>query len=144
MNQISGTLPIRLESDSDSTMPVFRLALCSGDPFVLRPIGGAGDTWSFRQGATEESVSILGPVHISVAEGVRAAVLADIGLAVISAWMFSLDLASGAVQRVLPDWSLPPIDLWAVYPTGRMSGTKARAFAAFVEAELTRGYSPSE
>jgi DNA-binding transcriptional LysR family regulator len=45
------------------------------------------------------------------------------------------------VQRVLTDWSLPPIDLWAVYPTGRMPSTKARAFAAFVEAELTQASS---
>lgn len=32
--------------------------------------------------------------------------------------------------------SLPPLDLWAVYPTGRMPSAKARTFAAFVEAEL--------
>jgi DNA-binding transcriptional LysR family regulator len=51
-------------------------------------------------------------------------------------WMFSPELASGAVQPVLADWFLPPLDLWAVYPTGRMPSAKARAFAAFVEAEL--------
>ena len=89
-------------------------------------------------------VSISGPVRVSAAEGVRAAVLADMGLAVVSAWMFSPELASGAVQRVLKDWSSPPIDLWAVYPAGRMPTTKARAFAAFVEAELQRGHFPAE
>lgn len=97
-----------------------------------------GNTWRFRQGATEVSVSLSGPLRVSVAEGVRAAVLADIGLTIASAWMFSPELASGAVQRVLADWSLPSIDLWAVYPTGRMPSAKARAFAAFVEGELRR------
>ena len=97
-----------------------------------------GGTWRFRQGATEVSVSVSGPLRVSVAEGVRAAVLADMGLAIASAWMFSSELASGAVQRVLTDWSLPSIDLWAVYPTGRMPSAKARAFAAFLEAELRR------
>ncbi|HYZ33133.1 MAG TPA: LysR family transcriptional regulator [Crenalkalicoccus sp.] len=95
-----------------------------------------GDTWGFRQGATEVSISVSGPLRISAAEGVRAAVLADMGLAVASAWMFSPELASGAVRRVLTDWSLPSIDLWAVYPTGRMPSAKARAFAAFVGSEL--------
>jgi DNA-binding transcriptional LysR family regulator len=66
------------------------------------------------------------------------------GLAIASAWMFSPELASGAVRAVLTDWSLPPIDLWAVYPTGRMPSAKARAFAAFVEEELTQAYSASE
>ncbi len=97
-----------------------------------------GDTWSFRQGATEVSVNVSGPVRVSSAEGVRAAVLADMGLAIASAWMFGPELASGAVKKVLTDWSLPAIDLWAVYPAGRMPSAKARAFAAFVEAELRR------
>ena len=103
-----------------------------------------GNTWCFRQGATEVSVSVSGPLQVSAAEGVRAAVLADMGLAVASSWMFDPELASGAVQRVLTNWSLPPIDLWAVYPTGRMPSAKARAFAAFVEAELRQLYSPQE
>ncbi len=60
------------------------------------------------------------------------------GLAIASAWMFGPELASGAVKKVLTDWSLPAIDLWAVYPAGRMPSAKARAFAAFVEAELCR------
>jgi len=68
-------------------------------------------------------------------------VLADMGLTITSAWMFGPELESGAVQRVLTNWSLPPIDLWAVYPTGRMPSAKARAFAAFVEAELTQASS---
>lgn len=95
-----------------------------------------GDTWRFRQGSTEVSVSVSGPLRVNVAEGVRAAALADMGLAIASAWMFSPELASGDVRAVLTDWSLPLLDLWAVYPTGRMPTAKARAFAAFVEAEL--------
>lgn len=95
-----------------------------------------GDTWRFRQGSAEVSVSVSGPLRVNVAEGVRAAVLADMGLAIASAWMFSPELASGDVRTVLTDWSLPLLDLWAVYPMGRMPTAKARAFAAFVEAEL--------
>jgi DNA-binding transcriptional LysR family regulator len=95
-----------------------------------------GSTWSFRRGATEVSVSVSGPLRVNSAEGVRAAVLADLGLAVASPWMFSPELDAGTVQRVLTDWSLPPIDLWAVYPTGQKSSAKARAFAGFVEAQI--------
>jgi DNA-binding transcriptional LysR family regulator len=103
-----------------------------------------GGNWSFRQGATEVSVNVSGQLRVSAAEGVRAAVLADMGLAVASAWMFSPELASGAVQRVLSDWSLPPIDLWAVYPTGRMPSAKARAFVSFLAKELPSAHSLSE
>jgi len=70
---------------------------------------------------------------VSAAEGMRTAVLGHVGLAVASEWMFSPELADGTVQAVLTEWTLPPIDVWAVFPSGRMATTKARAFVAFVE-----------
>jgi DNA-binding transcriptional LysR family regulator len=105
---------------------------------------GGGDSWSFRQGATEVSVSVCGPLRVSAAEGVRAGVLADMGLSVASTWMFSPELATGAVQAVLADWSLPPIDLWAVYPAGRLRSAKARAFANFLATALRQTHSRAE
>jgi DNA-binding transcriptional LysR family regulator len=97
---------------------------------------GGGVSWSFNRGSTEVSVAVSGKVRVSAAEGVRAIVLADMGLAIASEWMFAPELATGAVKRVLTDWSLPPIDLWAVFPASRMASAKARAFVAFVEAAL--------
>jgi DNA-binding transcriptional LysR family regulator len=99
-----------------------------------------GDQWVFRQGDNEASVTVRGRLRFSAAEGVRAAVLADMGLTIASDWMFAPELASGAVQRVLPDWTLPAIDLWAVFPTGRFASAKARAFADFVESALRSEY----
>jgi DNA-binding transcriptional LysR family regulator len=96
-----------------------------------------GDIWNFRQGNAEVSVAVRGRLRVSAAEGLRAAVLADLGLAVASDWMFAPELATGAVKRVLPEWLLPPIDLWAVYPTGRLASARARAFAEFVREALS-------
>jgi DNA-binding transcriptional LysR family regulator len=55
--------------------------------------------------------------------------------------MFGPELASGAVRRVLEGWTLPPLDLWAVFPAGRMASAKARQFASFVEAAIAGNYS---
>jgi hypothetical protein len=66
------------------------------------------------------------------------------GLAITYQWMFAPKLACGAVRTVLADWILPASDLWAVFPTGRMGNAKARAFAAFVEAELHKHHSGRE
>lgn len=95
-----------------------------------------GHTWNFTQRGTEVSVAVRGRVRFSAAEGIRAAVLADMGLTIASNWMFAPELASGAVIEALQDWQLPPINLWAVFPTGRLATAKARAFAEFVEASL--------
>jgi DNA-binding transcriptional LysR family regulator len=95
------------------------------------------DAWTFKKDGAETCVTVRGRLRVSAAEGVRAAVLADMGLAVASDWMFAPELASGTVQRVLPDWTLPPLELWALFPTGRMISAKARAFTNFVEGVLT-------
>ncbi len=103
--------------------------------------------WSFTRDGAEVSVAVHGRVRVSAAEGRRAAVLAGMGLAVTSDWMFAEELASGAVRRVLQDWALPPIDLWAVFPSGRMTSAKARQFAAFVAsimAENSKTHSQAE
>jgi hypothetical protein len=41
--------------------------------------------------------------------------------------MFALELSSAAVEPVLLDWSLPQIDLWAVFPTGRQASANTKA-----------------
>lgn len=92
--------------------------------------------WSFRRDGAEASVTVSGRVRVSAAEGLRTAVLAGLGLTMASEWMFAPELASGAVRAVLTEWALPTLDLWAVFPAGRMASAKARAFAGFVEAVL--------
>lgn len=97
---------------------------------------GSGTACMFQCGEMQEPVTLDGRIRVSAAEGVRAAVLADMGIAVASEWMFAPELASGQVRRLLPGWMLPAMDLWAVFPSGRKASAKARAFAAFVEALL--------
>ncbi len=98
--------------------------------------GGGGESWSFSRSGTETAVVVSGRVRVTAAEGMRAAVLGDMGLAVASQWMFAPELEEGKVQAVLTDWTLPPVDLWAVFPSGRLVTSKARAFVAFVERTL--------
>ncbi|WP_448101476.1 LysR family transcriptional regulator [Luteibacter jiangsuensis] len=90
------------------------------------------NTWSFSRNGVEASVLIRGRARFSAAEGIRAAVLAHMGLTIASDWMFAPELADGSVRRLLEDWTLPDIELWAVFPTGRMVTAKARQFAEFV------------
>ena len=97
-----------------------------------------GQTWAFRQGSAEVLVTVNGRFRVSAAEGVREAVFAGLGLSVGgSEWMFTPELKSGAVKVALEDWSLPPSELWAVFPAGRQASAKARVFAAFMENQLS-------
>jgi DNA-binding transcriptional LysR family regulator len=94
---------------------------------------GGGCDWTFQRDDTEIAVTLTGRLRVSAAEGVRAAVLANAGIAVASEWMFSPEIADRTVQIALQDWKLPGIDLWAAFPAGRMVTTKARVFTQFVQ-----------
>ena len=74
-----------------------------------------------------------GRVRVSAVEGVRAAALGDVGLAIATEWMSQPEIESGAVTPVLNDWDLPPVELWAVSPTGRQVSAYAGAFVEFVQ-----------
>jgi DNA-binding transcriptional LysR family regulator len=109
--------------------------LASHQSVIYTP-GRGGEPWSawtFRKAAAEVSVVLQGRLKVTAAEGVREAVNCDMALAVSSEWNFSPELRSGQVVAILEDWILPPTHLSAVYPTGRLASTKARAFVSFVE-----------
>ncbi len=100
---------------------------------VIYGQSGGGAVWPFRREGVELTVTLRGQLHVSAAEGVRAAVFANAGIAITSEWMFAPEIVDGTVKAVLQDWELPPMDLWAVFPPGRTPTTKARTFADFVE-----------
>lgn len=101
---------------------------------IVYTLRGGGESWLFTHSdGSEDVVTLSGRISVSAAEGVRETVLGHMGLAVASEWMFAPELANGTVQAVLTEWTLPTIDVWAVFPSGRMATTKARAFIAFVE-----------
>ena len=92
-----------------------------------------GQDWTFQRDGAKIAVALKGRLRVSAAEGVRAAILANAGIAVASQWMFSPEIVDRTVQMVLQDWELPRIDLWAVFPAGRTATTKARTFTQFVQ-----------
>jgi DNA-binding transcriptional LysR family regulator len=92
-----------------------------------------GQEWVFRRGTSETSVYLKTRLKLSAAEGVREAVLAGQGFAIASRWMFARELKSGEVASVLSEWSLPPMDLWVIHPSGRLTNAKARAFITWFE-----------
>jgi DNA-binding transcriptional LysR family regulator len=103
---------------------------------VIYTPGGGGEpwtSWTFRKGTAEVSVVLQGRLRMTAAEGIREAVNSNLGLAVSSEWNFSPELRSGKVVEILEDWALPLTNLSAVYPTGRLASTRARAFVSFVE-----------
>ncbi len=119
--------PAYLERHGRPTAPS---DLLSHEPILYnQPAGGA--VWSFRRGTAETSVTLRPRLSFTAAEGVREGVLAGLGLTMASRWMFADELRDGRVVSLLDDWTLSPVDLWAIYPAGRLPSAKARAFVTW-------------
>ncbi|TKI07172.1 LysR family transcriptional regulator [Martelella alba] len=93
---------------------------------------GGGSRWRFRRQGETRAVNGRGRIRVSAAEGIRALVLSGLGLTMASEWMFAPELVDGRVVSVLNDWQLPAMDLWAVFPSGRLAGARARAFVNYL------------
>ena len=96
----------------------------------------SADEWRLKRGSTEMSVRVPSRLAFTAAEGFREGVLAGLGLAIAPRWMVAAELEAGRLVSLLTDWTLPPVDLWAIYPSGRMPSAKARAFVAWFEGVL--------
>ena len=103
---------------------------------IILDLSSHGTVWNFQRGNMHASVTVSGRLRVNAGEGLRAAVLAGMGLAITSEWLFARELRQRIVRPVLLDWSLPSLDLWAVLPSGRRASAKVRAFLTFIEAEL--------
>ncbi len=106
---------------------------------IILGLPSHGTTWRFHRGSMQASVTVNGRLRVNAGEGLRAAVLAGMGLTITSEWLFARELRQRIVRPVLLDWSLPPMDLWSVFPTGRRASAKVRAFITFMETELRAG-----
>lgn len=73
-----------------------------------------------------------GPFRTNEAEQIRAAVLADLGLAHTPGWLFVAEIASGAVRPVLTDFEPPKLAISAVRPSGRFLASNVWVFIDFL------------
>jgi DNA-binding transcriptional LysR family regulator len=100
-------------------------------------------SWDFRKDGVTVPVSVGSRLTVTGGEGMRSAVLAGLGMAISSEWLFSSELKAGVVRAALSDWQLPLAEFWAVFPAGRRPSAKARALTSFVEGEILKALAPT-
>jgi DNA-binding transcriptional LysR family regulator len=95
------------------------------------------DEWHYsgRDGAPIV-VKVSGRVRVSASEGMRAALLEGLGIAVCPTWLFDGEVERGEVERVLADYEPAVLPIQAVYPTRRLVPPRVRAFVDYLQAEF--------
>jgi DNA-binding transcriptional LysR family regulator len=104
------------------------------------------NAWSFTAApgapdpvGTTRIVRVEGNLQTNSSEVMRASVLAGMGIGYSPTWLFDDELASGEVQRLLPDWEALAMPVHLVSPRERRHSAKVKAFADHVGQALETG-----
>lgn len=95
-----------------------------------------GNRWHFDSKDGPLSVTVSGRYSVDNSEAVREGTLAGLGIAVIPAFAFSDEIASGAVKVLLKAYEPKLLPLNAVYPSRRYLPPRVRAMIEFLAHEL--------
>jgi len=104
---------------------------------IFTPLGQLRP-WVFKGEAGPIVHQPNGAFRTPDAEQVRAAVLADMGLAHGPAWLFGPEIETGAVRAVLRDYQPNGLSMSAVHPAGRRLPTKVRVLIDFLAETFAR------
>jgi DNA-binding transcriptional LysR family regulator len=105
---------------------------------IVGPAGGSSEGWSFRRDGKTTSVRVQGRLVINATEAATAAAIAGLGIFSTGERSIQVELESGALVRVLPDWEIGSSDINVILPAGRAAKASARAFADFVAAQVRK------
>lgn len=89
-------------------------------------------TWHLRSGSRVETVKVRGPLSSNDGDCALTWALDGHGILMRSEWDAAPYLRSGRLRPVLPDWKLPPADIYIVFPTKSNMSAKTRAFVDFM------------
>lgn len=89
--------------------------------------------WEFMRRNETFRVIVDGNLRSTDVNTLRLAAMQGIGIARGVTFLVHADLEAGRLVRVLPDYDVVPLDLWAVYPSRQQLPAKVRVFIDFLE-----------
>lgn len=99
---------------------------------IVGPTGRAIEGWTFEKDGRTLSMRIEGRLTIDANEGAVAAAVAGLGIVSTGEWGCRIEVESGTLVEVLPDWRMETVDIFALFAAGRAANPSARAFAAYL------------
>jgi DNA-binding transcriptional LysR family regulator len=96
-------------------------------------------SWRLHKGRKSVTVKVRGAVSSNDGDVVLGWALDGHGILQRSEWDLARYLDSGRLQLVLPDYTLPPADLYAYYPSRHHLPARVRTLIDFLVAQLHSG-----
>ena len=107
---------------------------CLGYAYLTTP-----DTWRFthKNGESATVHPAGGPLRVNNGDAMVPALIAGLGLGVLPDFILRGALADGTLERVIPDWSLPPTALHWVTPPGGPKPARVEVLGEFLAERLS-------
>ena len=153
-------LAVRISAEPDPTLIGRVLAPCTSvlvaSPDYLRAQGVAQQpadllvhrclsythfgksVWKLQRGDEHAEVRVSGHFSANEATALLQAALAGGGVALQPTYLANPHLRDGSLQTVLPDWTLPDMAIYALYPSRKHLSPAVRAFLDFLVARFAQ------
>ena len=92
--------------------------------------------WKFRRGAEQSQVSVGSYFSANEVTVLLQAALAGGGITLQPTYLANPHLRDGSLQAVLPEWTLPDMAIYALYPSRKHLSPAVRAFLDFLVARF--------
>lgn len=89
--------------------------------------------WHFKSPAGNVTMVVSGRMQANVADALRVAAIEGLGLVMLASYVVSRDIEKGKLKPVLENYTLPPLDIHAVYPHRKYLSAKVRRFLEFLQ-----------
>ena len=107
---------------------------CLGYAYLPTP-----NRWRFIHASGEEAaITPSGPLRANNGDALAPMLLAGLGLAVQPEFLVWKDIATGRLETVMPEWSMPPIALNIVTPPGSHRPARTAAVTRFLAERLSK------
>ncbi|MEL7450325.1 MAG: LysR family transcriptional regulator [Pseudomonadota bacterium] len=144
-------LAIRITNLPDSSLVArrlapTRLALCASPAYLARhgtptdpealanhnclpySYAATGSSWQLMRGDERRTVAANGSFRANNGDALKAAALGGLGITVQPTFIVGEELREGRLARVLPEWKVPELSVYAVYAHRQYLSAKVRTF----------------
>jgi len=89
--------------------------------------------WQFKGESGHTIITVSGRMQANVADAIRVAAIDGLGLVMLASYVVGRDIEKGKLKAVLENYTLPPLDIHAVYPHRKYLSAKVRRFLDFLQ-----------
>ena len=110
---------------------------------MVKQDDGSAGMWQLSRSGVQESIRIKGALSSNDGETMMNWALMGHGILILRDWHIKRFIRSGLLQQVLPEWSLPEENIYAVYPERANLPAKVGVFIDFLAQQLACVYEES-